>query len=634
MEAPDGDLPQILCLLRDSVPLDQEDLDACFDPERFGRKTNPAQEEAIASQWRRASRANPRLFNGSKFRYAGLQWCSDRPQLQLGLTSYREHVGTNLRAGQRQLQQAGEAVHGDPQAFLADPLAVGAALLTSDNRVILVRRALWVGEYPGLVDRPGGHAEPDELPRPSSAEESPAAEERHRAALSEVFESVRREVRDELGVPLTHISRPYLAGVLRDRGLGGRPTLEFILRCSLPSTDLERLYNEGKHCEADESLGLVILTRDELFSEQRSVFRVPDLAELLGVEYPWRTAKGDSAIGEGEGSGEDARDGPQSDEAVTSVTADSCGPAVNCDVSGTSEVVANCESAASSSPAPAAVTAEVPCQDSKVPPAESRAEPPPPAAKPRQQPPKKRRRNKKDKRCPARQEKAVEDPAPEKEADTATKESTEPVSDLQTAADPQTTDEPAVQSSDPKPTDCQNAKQNPNEDHQKENAEDEAAPGTEQPVALSETPAAAEDTKPSAASAEAAPDVVPSKEPSSLPPSTAEDGSGPEAGASDEVVVVQQNGVVLIKSGEEVTETTMPSRGEPTETSPPSQIETHAEVVNNPEGAEPTGAGAEKTPEELEREKKAQLWKQMTPGCKAALALLKAANLKGFVFRF
>ena len=31
---------------------------------------------------------------------------------------------------------------------------------------------------------------------------------------------------------------------------------------------------------------------------------------------------------------------------------------------------------------------------------------------------------------------------------------------------------------------------------------------------------------------------------------------------------------------------------------------------------------------------RAELWQQMTPGCKAALALLKAANLKGFVFRF
>ena len=229
MEAPSGELPQILCLLRDSLPLEQEDLDACFDPDRFARKTNPAQEEAIASQWRRASRANPRLFNGSKFRYAGLRW-TDRPQLQLGLTSYREHVGTNLRSGQRLLQEAGSAVHGDRQAFLADPLAVGAALLTSDNRLVLVRRALWVGEYPGQVDRPGGHAEPDELPRPSPSVEEPSVEERHETALSEVFESVRREVRDELGVPMTHLSRAYLAGILRDNQLGGRPTLEFILR--------------------------------------------------------------------------------------------------------------------------------------------------------------------------------------------------------------------------------------------------------------------------------------------------------------------------------------------------------------------------------------------------------------------
>ena len=69
-------------------------------------------------------------------------------------------------------------------------------------------------------------------------------------------------------------------------------------------------------------------------------------------------------------------------------------------------------------------------------------------------------------------------------------------------------------------------------------------------------------------------------------------------------------------------------------TAPPSaQIETQAEVVNNPEGAEGKQA-EEKTAEDLQREKKAELWEQMTPGCKAALILLKAANVKGFVFRF
>ncbi|XP_037072217.1 uridine diphosphate glucose pyrophosphatase NUDT22-like [Pollicipes pollicipes] len=240
MDTTPSELPHIVCLLRDSLPLEQDDVSVCFDPARFARKTNPAQEQAIDSQWRRQCRQNPRLFNGSKFRYAGLRW-TGAPQLQLGLTSYREHIGTNCRAGQRLLQEAGAAVHGDRQAFLADPLGVGALLLTADNRLAFVRRALWTGEYPGRLDRPGGHAEPDD--------------------------------------------RAYLTGVLRDRDMGGRPTLEFVVSsmqveiAHCPRPKLERIYNEGKHAEADESLGLVFLTRLELFSDS-CVIRVPELDEV------------------------------------------------------------------------------------------------------------------------------------------------------------------------------------------------------------------------------------------------------------------------------------------------------------------------------------------------------------------
>ena len=40
---------------------------------------------------------------------------------------------------------------------------MGILLLTSDNHLLVIRRALWTGENPGMIDRPGGHPEPSKI---------------------------------------------------------------------------------------------------------------------------------------------------------------------------------------------------------------------------------------------------------------------------------------------------------------------------------------------------------------------------------------------------------------------------------------------------------------------------------------
>ena len=46
--------------------------------------------------------------------------------------------------------------------FTSNAIGVGAIAITKDGFVVLIRRALWTGEAPGKIDRPGGHPEPDE----------------------------------------------------------------------------------------------------------------------------------------------------------------------------------------------------------------------------------------------------------------------------------------------------------------------------------------------------------------------------------------------------------------------------------------------------------------------------------------
>lgn len=80
--------------------------------------------------------------------------------LQLGLTCYKDFLGTNWSQETVNIQERGQVEFGDPKAFLAQPLGVGAVLVTSDGQVVLLRRSQKVAEAAGLLDIPGGHPEP------------------------------------------------------------------------------------------------------------------------------------------------------------------------------------------------------------------------------------------------------------------------------------------------------------------------------------------------------------------------------------------------------------------------------------------------------------------------------------------
>lgn len=80
--------------------------------------------------------------------------------LRLGLTCYKDYLGTNWSCQVAELRRRGEEEFDDPLALLAQPLGVGAVLCTADGQVVLIRRSQKVAEAGGLLDIPGGHPEP------------------------------------------------------------------------------------------------------------------------------------------------------------------------------------------------------------------------------------------------------------------------------------------------------------------------------------------------------------------------------------------------------------------------------------------------------------------------------------------
>ncbi|KAM9849922.1 uridine diphosphate glucose pyrophosphatase NUDT22 [Aulostomus maculatus] len=189
--------------------------------------------------------------------------------LRVGLTCYKDYLGTNWSCRVSELRQRGEVEFSNSVALLAQPLGVGAIMCTKDGQMVLIRRSQKVAEAGGLLDIPGGHPEPkvvcERLGQVVQEEQISVAllQQRSDAVISELFSSVCAEIRDEVNVPLSFLGEPILMGVALNHTSAGRPSAEFYVSCSLTSDEVRKLYWKGGP-EAHESTDIIFISRTEM----------------------------------------------------------------------------------------------------------------------------------------------------------------------------------------------------------------------------------------------------------------------------------------------------------------------------------------------------------------------------------
>ncbi|XP_008302343.1 uridine diphosphate glucose pyrophosphatase NUDT22 [Stegastes partitus] len=193
--------------------------------------------------------------------------CGPFLTLRLGLTCYKDYLGTNWSSQVAELRRRGEVEFGDPLALLAQPLGVGAVLRTADSQVVLIRRSQRVAEAGGFLDLPGGHPEPkvvcERLGQAVCEEDISVVMMQPEVVVSELFSSVCAEIRDEVNVPLSSLGEPVLLGVALNHTSAGRPSAEFYVSCSLTSDEVRKFYWKGG-AEAHESTDVVFVSRTEV----------------------------------------------------------------------------------------------------------------------------------------------------------------------------------------------------------------------------------------------------------------------------------------------------------------------------------------------------------------------------------
>ncbi|THG05888.1 hypothetical protein TEA_030112 [Camellia sinensis var. sinensis] len=210
--------------------------------------------------------------------------------LHIGLTDYRTFVGTNLSLLWEKFLVPSEDDCRQCQ-HTSNPLGNGAIVETSDKRILVLQRSHNVGEFPGHYVFPGGHPEPEEIAIASHqcGKDKNNTELINRKISQEMFDSIIREVVEEIGVPATSLKMyenekrtrmgldslllfylvfsanvkcfPVFIGVSR-RVLNVRPAAFFFIKCSLPSKEIQQLYSSAQ--DGYESTQLYTVSMNDL----------------------------------------------------------------------------------------------------------------------------------------------------------------------------------------------------------------------------------------------------------------------------------------------------------------------------------------------------------------------------------
>ncbi|KAK9123609.1 hypothetical protein Sjap_013211 [Stephania japonica] len=236
-------------------------------------------ENSISEIWERRTQENSSLFNGSKFRYGGhvLEKGHSSEEefrvcLRLGLTDYRSSslslslsltfVGTNLNAMWKKFLVPSEdnfiqCLH------TASPLGNGAVVETVDKKIVVLQRSNNVGEFPGHFVFPGGHPEPQEIGLSTHLCDQHPKDPQilNKKVSQEMFDSIMREVVEEIGVSVSFLRNPVFIGISR-RELNVRPTAFFFIKCTLDSKEVQELYSNAQ--DGYESTQLYTVSMSEL----------------------------------------------------------------------------------------------------------------------------------------------------------------------------------------------------------------------------------------------------------------------------------------------------------------------------------------------------------------------------------
>ena len=202
-----------------------------YNYEAYARKTLAGDADDIERAWTKKLETHPKTYDGFKFRLHDIVK-GDKVTLQVGLTGYREFVGTQTNP---RLRAAGNA-------YLSNALGCECVLTTADKKFVLMKRSTDVAFASGLYNGPSGHAEPQYVWNKNIAREV-------------LRDGIVREIVEEVGIPEKALSEPRLIGVMRDSDL--KPDCLFVVETTQTADEVREGYRHALEAWESERLAFV-----------------------------------------------------------------------------------------------------------------------------------------------------------------------------------------------------------------------------------------------------------------------------------------------------------------------------------------------------------------------------------------
>lgn len=217
------------------------------------RPTTPELERQIEAAWRstltQAKVDGRNVFNGEVLRWLGAQVRESGGRRRLELTvapsTYREFVGTNLDPARRPDVAGGDI----PWSQFGNAMGTSSVVVTTDGAVVVGRRSSSVVGYAGCLHSFGGMLE---------------AVDREAGAV-DVFASLRRELREELGLADEEIEPPTLEGIILEP-LIHQPEMIFHARVKRTFAELQSRWKSAE--SGDEHDELLALEEEPVDAEE------------------------------------------------------------------------------------------------------------------------------------------------------------------------------------------------------------------------------------------------------------------------------------------------------------------------------------------------------------------------------
>ncbi|HSW47207.1 MAG TPA: NUDIX domain-containing protein [Phycisphaerae bacterium] len=217
-----------------------------FSPDRLAllwrdepRPAHAVLDAMVTETWERcrseAERTGALLFNGRLARYLRHRVEAGRLTIDVGPTEYADFLGTNFHNWRR------GAEHG--WNLYGNPLGISANAITSDGWLLLGRRSPKVACHAGYVHTFGGTLE---------------ADDRRVGGTVDVFESLRRELTEELGLKTADLAEMVCLGLIRDATIR-QPELVFDVHVRLARTEVEARFRPD---DPDQEHEAIVALRD------------------------------------------------------------------------------------------------------------------------------------------------------------------------------------------------------------------------------------------------------------------------------------------------------------------------------------------------------------------------------------